>query len=275
MVTRLGIFTWCLFLAASVPGLPQCQLPEPIAKALTNAPNQMSGVVLERERGLTYLDLRCLDEARFAFQQALIDADKLPVDQEIIRFLLELTDAFSKWHQGDLTAAKQVLFPLSDFSMPRMVNVRAAFALAELLSQAPDPAMWSSFEPRLRMLDERGMWMARRYRLLYGLNMANSNERITALEAKLQQDLSIQERLQDQVILATLLRKGGRLTEAYLLTANIERDIGLYAISPDLRAAYVTECAAIASEQSRAGNHDATVRYQKYNALRGEIFAPK
>ena len=119
------------------------------------------------------------------------------------------------------------------------------------------------------------MWIARRYRSLYGFASANAPARIALVEAILRKDLSSRERLENQVLLATLLRKDGRLTEAHLLTADIENQIGDEAVSPDLRAAYVRECAAIASEEARQGDLEATARYQRYLIALGEMYAPR
>jgi hypothetical protein len=257
-----------------------CQPSAVMVRAFEALPSQTTGSTLHQREGLAYLDIRCLDEARAAFQQEILDAANLaPEMRESQRgmgqFLLDLTQAFVDWRNGDLNSARVSFLRLSDEAMPRVVNTRAIFALAELLLQAPDDSSWAKLDPKLKELDEnRKFWTARRYRLLYGFAQENAPARIAELEKILSQDLSTRERLENQVLLATLLRKAGRLMEARLLTAEIEDDVGNGAISPDLRAAYVRECAAIASEQARNGDTEAAARYQVYLHALGEMYDP-
>jgi hypothetical protein len=262
------------------PTSAQCQLPEPVAALLQGLPNQLAGPLLYRTEGLTYLDRHCLDEARNAFQQELVEASTIAANQQtsesaVVNFLLDLTKAYVDWQNGNLDQARTIFTALSDDSKPMIVNTRAIFALAEMLMQSPDSLAWVKLEPKLKILDEQGhIWIARRYRLLYGLTTDNAPARITSVENILAGDLPVIERLEDEIILATLLRKAGRLAEARILTADIETDVGNKVISPDLRVAYVRECAAIASDEARHGDSEAAVRYQKYLFALGEMYAP-
>jgi len=258
----------------------QCQPSAPLAKALQALPSQAVGPALRRTQGLAYLDIHCTEEARAAFQQELDEASHVAPDQQayqtnLAKILLDLTTAVADWHNGNLKDAKDLFTRLSDPGLPAFVNSRAIFALAELLTQSPDSSTWAQLEPKLKILDEeRGLWIARRYRLMYGLTTDNNQTRIGLVETMLRKDLSSRERLENQIILATLMRKAGRLMEARLLTADIESDVGAEAVSPDLRVAYVRECAAIASEEARHGDTEAAARYQRYLLALGEMYAP-
>jgi hypothetical protein len=258
----------------------QCQPSAPMVKALQAIPTQTVGANVRETEGLAYLDIRCLDEAQAAFEQEIAESansapDKRESQRALGTLLLDLTKAFVDWKDGDLKTAKATFLRFSDEAMPTIVNTRAIFALSELLLQFPDPATWQKLEPKLKILDEqRNLWTARRYRLLYGITAENAPDRIEFLEKLLEQELSTRERIENQVILATLLRKAGRLTEARLLTAYIESSVGDEAIAPDLRATYVRECAAIASEQARQGDQQAAARYTAYLVALGEMYDP-
>lgn len=257
-----------------------CQLLPASAETLTSLANVLSGSALERQQGLVYLDAGCLAEARHAFEQSRLDAKdtaefSLPAQQNLAEYLLELTDGYEALRSGNLAKAKEILVESSDEARPNDVNVRAVFALAELLLQNPDPVVWKNLEPKLAIFDESGLWKARRYRMMYGLTPANADERIAFLQSRLDADLPVAARLEDETILAEVLAGVGRFAEAELLTRDIEADVGQKAVAVDLRAQYVQVCTTLAKHQVESGDLRAQPRLEKYQSALREIYAPQ
>jgi hypothetical protein len=185
---------------------------------------------------------------------------------------LNLTSAYEALNAGHVSEAKSLLLKCSDEGLPPEISVQASFALAELLVQSPDDSVWASLEPDLRRLDATGLWQARRYRLIYGLTPQNADERIGWLSGSLAAATPVQTRLEDEIILAEVLRLAGRVSEAELFAKNIEFEVGRKAISPDLRAQYIRVCAGIASVQARTGDQAAQARYQLYLSALGRMY---
>jgi hypothetical protein len=60
-----------------------------------------------------------------------------------------------------------------------------------------------------------------------------------------------------------------------LLTRDMEEDVGMKAVSVDLRAEYVRVCMTIAGRQVESGNTKAQVRLEKYQSALREMYAPQ
>jgi hypothetical protein len=255
----------------------QCAPPPVYAARLQELQTQVSGFDLDEERGRVYLEIKCLSEARSSFEIASANADKEKGEvrenlKALAQKFLDLTSAYEALSAGHVSEAKALLVKCSDESLPPEISVQASYALAELLIQSPDDAVWSSLEPNLRRLDEIGLWQARRYRLVYGLTPQNADERISWLSGNLAAATPVQTRLEDEIILTEVLRLAGRVSEAELFSKDIEYEVGRKAISPDLRAQYIRVCAGIASVQARTGDPAAQVRYQLYLSALGRMY---
>ena len=269
-----------LLLAAPIHGRGQCAPSPAYADHLKQLPTQVSGFTLFQQEGLTYLELGCYPEARSSFAKALANADAETGEVKenltaLANMFLDLTSAYEAWRAGSSSEAKSLFLRCSDESVPPEVSVQATFALAEMLLQSRDDATWNLVEPNLKRLDEAGFWQARRYRFLYGLNSDNSSQRIADLYQRLEEETPVQTRLENEVILAEVLRLVGRVSEAALLVTDMDREFGRKAISPDLRGQYVLVCAGIASVQARKGDLAAAARYNRYLAARGDMYAPQ
>ena len=235
----------------------QCSLPKPVADGLAQLPKRLTGFARHRAEALTYLDFRCFDEARAAFERASREpnARSNPDLQAWYKAMLEFVAARLAWNQGRLAEARSALNSLADEYRPADINFRATLALAELLSQHPDPVFWERLQPKLRLLGfQRDMWRARHYLFTYDLNPSNGAARVRELEQVLRSELPIRQRLENLFILADVLRKAGRSTEALLLVASIEDEIGESAVDVELRSAYVRLCAALWDARARQGD---------------------
>src|SRR5450759_1492848 len=111
--------------------------------------------------------------------------------------MTEFLSARIAWNQGDLAEAKKTLLALADFAQVQDVNVRAAFALAQLLSQHPDPAAWELLQPTLEDLGKHDMWLARHYLFTYGLNQSNAPARIRGLTELVNSGLPVRQHLEN------------------------------------------------------------------------------
>ena len=263
--------------AASGHLFAECHPPPAYEARLQQLKTQVEGFPLAHMEGLAYLELKCWPEARASFAAALANANTQPGDDGLNRVawaeaLLDLTSGYEAWSSGDLNLAKAIFLRRSDEVNPSDVSSLANFALAELLLQSPDDAVWSKLELNLQILDGRGFWQARRYLLIYGLTASNCEERLNMLEKRLEGPSTVQDRLANQILLADILRRSNRVAEAALLVHDIERDVGRKAISPDLRAQYLRTCAAIASQQSRTGDQDAQKRYSIFASAFGALY---
>jgi hypothetical protein len=270
---------FCCFLSGT-KSVAQCIPPPAYNTRLQQLDTEASGFFLYDERGQIYLALRCFDEARTSFETASANAENEKGDAKknlkaLAQKLLDLTSGYEALSAGRIAEAKTLLLKSSDEALPPEISVQASLSLAELLIQSPDEAVWSVLEPNLRRLDESGSWQARRYLLIYGLTAQNATERITWIADSLADDTPVQTRLEDEIILAELLRLAGRVREAQLLAANIEHDVGRKAISPDLRAQYIRVCAGITSVLARNGDETSRARYQVYLSALGQIYEAK
>jgi hypothetical protein len=279
---RLPIIALSLFyvIVPTAKAQAKCQLSPAVAETLTSFSTQLSGSALHRKEGLLYLDVGCLADARNAFEESKDRAVDEPgfsraAQQAWADYLLKLADGYEAWKKGDLSRAKSVFVESSDESVPQDANSRAIFALAEVLLQSPDAALWLDLEKKLAIFDERGFWQARRYRLVHGLTTASAPGKIEFLASRLKSDITIQERLEDQILLVEVLTASDHVSEAYLMTQNIERYVGSKIVSLELRVEYVRACITIAEKQVQSGNVQATERLTKYRAALGEMYAPQ
>jgi hypothetical protein len=266
-----------IFAVGGIKSDAQCAPPPAYTARLQQLDTQVSGFQLYVERGKAYLEIKCLAEARSSFESASANADSEQGEvkenlKALARKFLDLTSSYEALNAGRIAEAKALLLKCSDEGIPPEISVQASFALAELLVQSPDDTLWPSLEPNMRRLDEAGLWQARRYRLIYGLTAQNATERIEQLTGALASDTPVQTRLEDEIILAELLRLAGRTSEAELFAKNIEFEVGHKAISPDLRVQYLRVCAGIASVEARNGDHAAQVRYQTYLSAMGNMY---
>jgi hypothetical protein len=273
----LVLISLAIFTAGGVRSFAQCVPPPAYSARLQQLNTQVSGFQLYIERGKTYLEIKCLAEARSSFESATTNADTENGEvKENLKALAQkfwdLTSAYEALNAGRIPEAKTLLLRSSDEALPPEISVQAGFALAELLVQSPDESLWAALEPNLKRLDEAGLWQARRYRLIYGLNAQNATDRIARLTGILANDTPVQTRLEDEIILAELLRLAGRTSDAELLAKNIEGEVGRKAISPDLRVQYIRVCAGIASVEARNGDRAAQVRYQIYLSAMGSMY---
>ena len=259
---------------------PQCQLSPASAETLTAFSTQTKGSTLHRMQGLVYLEVGCFSEARALFEQSKNEAlDETDISRDAqqawAEYLIDLTQGYEAWKGGNIALAKTIFSRNADMARPQDVNTRAVFALAELLMQNPDPRAWKDLAPSLSYFVEHKFWQAKRYEMVYGFTSANAAARIASLERSLDQNLPVQQRLEDEIILEELLELAGRLTEAELLTHDIEKAVGTQAISPDLRAQYVRVRSAIEKKRADSGDPLAQSRYQKYQSALGEMYAPQ
>src|ERR1700733_6549567 len=188
------------FLVGALGAAAQCAPPPARAAQLQQLETRVRGFDLDEERGKVYLEIKCLSEARSAFESASKEADKERGEvrenlKALAQKFLDLTSAYEALNAGHVAEAKSLLLKSSDEGLPPEISVQASFALAELLVQSPDETIWSSLEPNLRRLDEAGLWQARRYRLIYGLTPQNADERIGWLFGSLAAATPVQTRL--------------------------------------------------------------------------------
>jgi hypothetical protein len=276
--TTAQIFVFLAIVASCGHLFAECHPPPAYEARLQQLRTEAEGFPLAHMEGLAYLELKCWPEARAAFTAALAKAKTQPGDDGLSRVawaeaLLDLTSGYEAWSSGDLNLARAIFLRRSDEVNPSDVSSLANFALAELLLQSPDDAVWSRLELNLQILDGRGFWQARRYLLIYGLTPSNCKERIPLLEKRLKGPSAVQDTLANQILLADVLRLCDRGAEAALLVHDIDRDVGRKAISPDLRAQYLRTCAAIASQQSRSGDQDAQKQYSIFASALGALYA--
>ena len=258
----------------------QCNIPPAYQKTLSQLSNTTKGFVLYQQRGLIYLDSRCFDEARSSFRKAL---EELPVEsntaEDQIRIarlgntLIAMTHGYEAWNRGDLRAAINIFDGLCDDSAPQATNIMLIHGLGELLLMEPDPELWSRLEPKLRIFERKKFWRAHRCLMLYGLNAENAPTRIAQMESALNEDLSVKERLQNEIILAEIFLRTNRLPEASILTKNIENDVGMKAIDTDLRLGYIVLCSAIADAEAKDGDREAVARAQWLRSIVGDTYA--
>lgn len=273
----LVLLPLAMYTAGGVTSPAQCVPPPAYSARLQQLDTQVSGFQLYIERGKAYLEIKCLGEARSSFESASANADAETGEvkenlKALAQKFLDLTSAYEALNAGRVPEAKTLLLKSSDEALPPEISVQAGFALAELLMQSPDDSLWAALEPNLKRLDEAGLWQARRYRLIYGLSPQNATERIARLTGILATDTPVQTRLEDEIILAELLRLAGRTSDAELLAKEIEYEVGRKAISPDLRVQYIRVCAGIASVEARNGDHAAQARYQIYLSAMGNMY---
>jgi hypothetical protein len=229
---------------------------------------------------MIYLESKCFDEARASFRKALSELpaethsaeDRIRITQ-LGNTLVAMTDGYEAWSRGDLRTAIKVFDGLCDDSAPQVTNVMLVHGLAELLLMEPDPELWSRLEPKLSIFSKQKFWRARRCLMLYGLNAENAPMRVAQMVSILDEDLSVKERLQNEIILAEILLRTNRLPEASILTKDIERDVGRKAIDTDLRLGYFVLCSAVADAEAKNGDHEAERRAQWLRSIVGDTYA--
>ena len=253
----------------------QCLLPKPAADSLAQLPMQQTGFARYRTEAVTYLEFRCYEEARAAIDRGGCRDETFPQIQWC-KGMTAFISARVAWNQGRLADAKKTLSELNDEAQVQDVNVRAAFALAELLSQYPDPASWERLRPTLEFLGaERDMWRARHYLYTYGLDQSNAPARVRDLTKLVNSGLPIRQHLENLFILGDVLRRAGRSTEALLLVTSTEDDMGKYVVDVELRGAYVRLCAALWDARARQGDPEAVRLAGIYAAALKEIYDPR
>lgn len=261
-----------VILAGSVtPGFAQCQLPAPVAAAVAAMPSRLTGFARYRTEALTYLDFRCFEEAEAAQRRASESggAKWFPAMREFV-------SARIAWNQGRLAEAKAAFDRLADESYPQDVNFRAALALAELLNQHPDHALWERFRPRLELLaNDFGHWRARHYLYTYNLTEATAGARVQELKRMLDRELPVRLRMEGLFILGDVLYRSKRTLEAMLLTTSVEEEFGDSVVDVELRAAFLRLCAAIWSARARDGDPEAAARAQTYLRAVQQAYDPR
>ena len=267
-----------LSLPCEAQSRPECQLSLNATENLKRMSATLRSAALFLMQGLVYLDSGCLVEADMAFERfkkESVDTDDLTAAAATnwANYLLDLSSGYRALKEENLSEAITIFLRCSDEALPSDVYTRAIFALSEVLVQHPDSHVWEILEPRLKLLDDLGYWRARRFRAIYQLTPANGLPQIRSLESRLEARISIQERLEDEIILAEVLDRAGRQSEAALVTQNIERDVGEKAMSRELRIQYVWVCHLIASHQSRTGDADQSQRIQRYQSALSELYA--
>ena len=226
-------------------------------------------------KGILYLDAGCRREAALWLGRAAESlgprTDAGPHDLERVselRGLLAIARAQSMAAAGQAGEARQGLLETARTYVSREVAGRATLEAAQLwLSASADP-VWVELGGALRKLapDPDWGWRAKNLLVSHSLLLEGPAKALGMVEESLRAAGYLQDCLQYQILAISLLLQAGRVTEAQILAANLERDMGEELLDRAARVEFLRLSSAIWEIRSKEGaGPDAQKKFREYS----------
>jgi tetratricopeptide (TPR) repeat protein len=227
-------------------------------------------------RGLTLLGGGCYSEAIEAFSdaEAKLQAvpEPTPIQKDVLGFARAaraLAQALQKAERGDRSAAIAQIFRSVIPGPESVVKREALLRLSTLL--APGAPEWAEIQDDLIILASRGDWKAQRALTDHLLTSGPPAVAVAQLEKRLRSTQEIETSLGLRILLADAYRRTGRLLEATILVAELDREVGEKVLDWELRLLYLKVGAELARGRSADGVAGARQDLEIFERLEREV----
>lgn len=150
-----------------------------------------------------------------------------------------------------------------------VVKLRATLRLAPLLD--PKAPAWRDLERELRLLADLNFLQAEQRLVDHLLDTGRSAEAVGRIEGHLRTAENVASSLAYRVLLADLYRRTGRLLEARLMSADVEREGAEEMLDLSLRIELLRVLTEIARARVQAGEAGASLDLAIYEAAFQEV----
>jgi hypothetical protein len=232
-------------------------------------------------QALAYLDAACFSEARLSLDKAdesigtaktgsRDERERRKFAQDGLRQYIAALELFMR---GERVDAKRTLFHLVEENKTRDVYFRSTLTLGSWLSDENNSEEWARIEPFLKELSGRGFafWQTDFLIRNHQVRIGQGQRALEELIAQLATELPIQRKLALQILLAETLFKVGQTTQAQVLAASIESEVGTKLLDRTLRLRYLALSATIWTGLGQAGGGPyAQKRAQFYSSAQAQ-----